>query len=120
MWVWSNGRGHKYECHEFFWIRPWKYGLNVDAELIPLFVLFISAMKAAKDVRKERKNFHLAIKLHLYKSNGNFNRSVDLACTCMLNKALEKHQVNYKVTRFFTRNLAQGLALKVALSLAIS
>ena len=69
---------------------------------------------------KEGKNFHLGIKLHLYKSNGNFNRSVDLACTCMRNKALEKHQVNYKVTRFFTRNLAQGLALKVALSLAIS
>ena len=69
---------------------------------------------------KEGKNFHLGIKLHLYKSNGNFNRSVDLAYTCMLNKALETHQVNYKVTRFFKRNLAQGLALKVALSLAIS
>ena len=67
-----------------------KHDLNIDAELIPMSIHFIHEGCQRCWKNSERENFHLGIKLHIKKSSGNFNRSVDLACMCMLNKALEK------------------------------
>ena len=91
--------------------RAWKYGLNVDAELIPLFVLFISAMKAAKDVgkiKKERTVTWASNFTYINVMETSTGQQISHARACSIRR-WKKHKVNYKATRFFIRNLAQRL-----------
>ena len=95
--------------------RAWKYSLNVDAELIPLFVLFISAMKAAKDegkIKKERTITWASNFTYINVMETSTGRQISHARACSTRR-WKKHQVNYKAARlFFIRNLAQRFFIR--------
>ena len=44
IWVWSNGRGHKCECHDFFYIRPCLHcsGTEVVPDSLAVYTVLVA------------------------------------------------------------------------------